>query len=784
VTSRRWPILAIFILSGAAGLMYEVVWSRQLVLVFGNTTQAISVILTGFFGGMAIGSWGGGRLADRVPRPLLLYGVLEAILVVVVLLTPLTFRLIGSVYQGAFTSLEASPQVLGLVRFGLALLALAPATILMGATLPTLTRYLSRDAAHLSSAFGRLYAANTIGAIIGAAAAGLVLIEVLGLSETLVVAAGCSALAGLTAIVLDRRRRTSGSDGVAKAASTPITPEAATVTSPDETADTDPRPRLALVVAFVSGLTSLAYQVLWTRLLASGSGNYAYVFTLILVIFLAGIAIGAVLFTVIRPWIRHPVALLARTNIVIGVLALAGVVFVLSKPFQYTVQQGRIDGIIGVLFSQALLVVLPATIVMGLSFPASSALVAGRSGKVATSAGLLLAANTLGAIVGTFVVPFFVIPAIGAPDAIGVIALVNVALGLGLAYAAPIRSAIGRVTTYGVGAVTAIVLVVALATSGILVDPSVANIANRKGELFASREDEIASVQAGSVNGFKQLWVTGASMTALTVDARLMVTLPLIVRPASKSALIVCFGMGSGFRSSVIAGLTTDAVELVPSVPSMFGYYFPDAVKIRANPNGHVIIADGRNHMELTEARYDIIVTDPPPPVEASGITVISSLEYYRAGHDRLTPGGIMMQWVSYGMTIDELRAHVRTFADVFPEVLVLRSPGNYGFFLLGSDQPMALEDRSVREVVARPGILDDISGAYDSPAKTADGWAALIPKLPWLTGAQVASFAGSGPLVTDDRPLPEYFLLRRTIGEKSPLVSPGSLAETGYPLP
>src|SRR3954454_8861888 len=782
VTSRRWPILAIFILSGAAGLMYEVVWSRQLVLVFGNTTQAISVILTGFFGGMAIGSWGGGRLADRVPRPLLLYGVLEAILVVVVLLTPLTFRLIGSVYQGAFTSLEASPQLLGLVRFGLALLALAPATILMGATLPTLTRYLSRDAAHLSSAFGRLYAANTVGAIIGAAAAGLVLIEVLGLSETLLVAAGCSALAGATAIVLDRRRRSSGPVGVAEAVSTTTAPGKATV--PDEIPDADPRPRIALVVAFVSGLTSLAYQVLSTRLLASGSGNYAYVFTLILVLFLAGIAIGAVLFTVIRRWIRHPVALLARTNIVIGVLALAGVVLVLSKPFEYVVQQGRIDGIIGVLFSEALLVVLPATIVMGLSFPASSALVAGRSGKVATSAGQLLASNTLGAIVGTFVVPFFVIPAIGAPDAIGVIALVNVTLGLVLAYAAPIRSAIGRVTTYGVGAVTAIVLVVALATNGILVDPSVANIGKRNGELYASREDEIASVQAGSVNGFKQLWVTGASMTALTVDARLMVILPLIVRPESKHALIVCFGMGSGFRTSILAGLTTDAVELVPSVPSMFGYFFPDAAEIRANPNGHVLIADGRNHMELTEDRYDIIVTDPPPPVEAAGISVISSLEYYQAGHDRLTPGGIMMQWVSYGLTVDELQANVRTFAAVFPEVLVFRSPGNYGFFMLGSDQPMGVEDQNVRDVLARPGVLQDISGAYASPARTAGRWAALIPTLPWLKGAQVASFAGPGPFITDDRPLPEYFLLRRTFGAKSPLVSPRSLAQAGFPLP
>jgi len=779
VTSRRWPILAIFILSGAAGLMYEVVWSRQLVLVFGNTTQAVSTILTGFFGGMAIGSWGGGRLADRVRRPLLLYGFLEAILVAVVLLTPLTFRLIGDVYHGVFTPLEASPQVLALLRFGLALLALAPATILMGATLPTLTRYLSGDAAHLSSAFGRLYAANTIGAIIGAAAAGLVLIEILGLTETLAVAAGCSGLASLTAIILDRRRRASASDAVAQVASPAL--EASAL--PDELPDAEPRPRLALVVAFVSGLTSLAYQVLWTRLLASGTGNYTYVFTLILVVFLTGIAIGAVLFTLVRRWIRHPVALLARTNVVVGFLALAGVVFVLSRPVQYTVEAGRIDGVISVLFWRALVVVLPATIVMGLSFPASAALVAGRRGKVATSAGQLLAANTLGAIVGTFVVPFFVVPAIGSPDAIGVIALVNVALGLVLAHAAPIRSNVGRVTSYGLGAVTAAVLVIALATNGILVDPSVANIEGRNGELFASHEDEIASVQAGSVSGYKQLWVTGASMTVLTVDAKLMPILALVLRPDAKSALIVAFGMGSAFRSSVVAGLTTDAVELVPSVPTMFGYYYPDAAQILANPNGHVIIADGRNHMELTDKRYDIIVTDPPPPIESSGVSVISSLEYYRAGHDRLTPGGIMLQWVPYGQTIDEFRAHIRTIADVFPDVLVLRGPGNNGFFVLGSDRPMAFEDRSAREVLARPGILEDISGAYDSPETTVDGWTALIPRLTWLEGAQVASFAGSGPLVTDDRPLPEYFLLRRTFGEKSPLVSPQSLAEAGFPF-
>ena len=174
-------------------------------LVFGNTTQAVSAILTGFFGGMAIGSGVGGRVADRVRRPLRMYGLLEIVLVWVVLATPLTFRLLHEVYRGAFTSLEAAPVALALVRFALALVALAPATILMGATLPTLTRFLSRDAGELSGAFGRLYAANTIGAIVGTIVSGFVLIEALGLTGALAIGAACSATAGVVALALDRR---------------------------------------------------------------------------------------------------------------------------------------------------------------------------------------------------------------------------------------------------------------------------------------------------------------------------------------------------------------------------------------------------------------------------------------------------------------------------------------------------------------------------------------------------------------------------------------------------
>jgi spermidine synthase len=184
VTLRPMPrasaIQSVFVLSGAAGLIYEVVWSRQLVLVFGNTTQAVSAILTGFFGGMAIGAFFGGRLADRIRRPLRMYGIIELVVVIVVLATPFTFGLIHEAYRGIFPVLEDWPPVLALVRLVLALVALAPATILMGATLPTLTRYLT-SSKHLSDAFGRLYLANTMGAILGTIVAGLFLIELFGL---------------------------------------------------------------------------------------------------------------------------------------------------------------------------------------------------------------------------------------------------------------------------------------------------------------------------------------------------------------------------------------------------------------------------------------------------------------------------------------------------------------------------------------------------------------------------------------------------------------------------
>jgi spermidine synthase len=791
-------VLLIFLLSGFAGLVYEVVWSRQLVLVFGNTTQAISAILTGFFGGMAIGSVVGGRLADRVRRPLRMYAILEVLVVIAVLLTPVTFRGLHEVYRGAFGSLEENPALLALVRFGLAILALGPATILMGATLPTLSRYLVRDHTRLGEEFGGLYTANTFGAIFGALISGIFLIELIGLSATLLVGAACSGTAGLAALLLSMRSQklkqqeepgtspdesaaatagaaTKATPAVAKAAGSMAASAASPATGSRASKASRPvaeaktiaisRPKLALAVAFVSGLTSLGYQNLWTRILSSGTGSSTYIFTSILVVFLAGIAFGAFIFSRYLSRTRNPVALLGVAEIALAVVVL-GALGIETKYFGDLMFQ-----------IELVLVVAPATLVMGIVFPMSSMLVADSDDRVGTSAGMLLGANTLGAICGTFIVPFYLMPILTSPRSVVLIAAINAVTGLVLLWQArPLGLTVRRAGSAFGGLVAICAVVLMAVPNALVVDPSISDLNRSNATIFAQGEDEIASVQAASIPGARfqdRLYVGGYSMTGLTAVTRLMPELALMVRPQSKTICVVAFGMGSSYRSALMAGLKADAVELDPSVPGMFRYFYPDADQVMANPNGHVIVADGRNHVELTSKTYDLIMSDPPPPMNTSGTAVLFSQEMYQASKARLNKGGVMLQWVPYNMTVDEFRSHARTFKSVFPHVTLVFSPMNpsNGVLMLGSDDPIDLTTAGMQSVLTKPGIVEDLSSAVDSPpgVKTADQWQQLILSNVWLSDSGVDKFGATGQLVTDDRPYTEFDLLRRRFGPKSP---------------
>ena len=786
----KQAILLIFLLSGFAGLVYEVVWARQLVLVFGNTTQAVSAILTGFFGGMALGSVIGGRIADRVRSPLRMYAILELLVVVAVLMTPFTFSGLHEVYRGAFGTLQQNPAMLALVRFGLSILALGPATVLMGATLPTLSRQLVRDHTMLGHEFGELYMANTAGAIYGAFISGVFLIELIGLNETLFVGVACSATAGLAALVLSRRlglrmpaaaEEATTTEATSDAAPRPqSSPEPAPAPALVQHAELAAKPRadesklasgsisrtkLALGVAFVSGLTSLGYQNLWNRLLSSGTGSTSYVFTSILIFFLAGITIGAYIFARYLYKTRHPVALLGIAELSLAVLVLA----TLGVETSFFGDSSLTLGLI--------VVVAPATLLMGIVFPMSSMLVADSDERVGTSAGLLLGWNTFGAICGTFIVPFFLMPILTSPRAVVLLAAINAVTGLVLLWQA--RSFGVRLQRLGraVGvAATVAAVVILIVPNQLVADPLVNRVQRLDASVLAQSEDEVASVQAvrlSDAGGTLHLFVAGTSMTALTADTRMMAHLPLMIRPGAKSLCAIAFGMGSSYRSGLIDGLKVDAVELVPSVPDMFGNFYSDAGQVKANPNGRIIVADGRNYIQLTASTYDLLIVDPPPPMDSAGAGVLFSQEFYKAVRAKLNPGGVMMEWEFNGQTVDEFRSHVRTFKSVFKHVTLsfgAATPSS-GIMMLGSDDPIELTTQGMQSVLSRPGVVEDLSGAPDSPAgiKTAAQWQQLVLDNLWINDSAVEEFGASGTLITDDHPYTEYNALRHLIGPPSP---------------
>jgi hypothetical protein len=347
---------------------------------------------------------------------------------------------------------------------------------------------------------------------------------------------------------------------------------------------------------------------------------------------------------------------------------------------------------------------------------------------------------------------------------LAITACVNLIAGFAIAFRSEILSLRSRLLIFGGGTVFMLLLIGARITNQ-LVDPNVARMKRNHSRLYRSAEDEIAAVQAGEAKGRQHLWVTGFSMTSLTVDAKLMSLLPLMLRPASTSALTIAFGMGSSYRSAIIAGMRTDAVELVPSVPKMFELFYRDAHRYSSSGRGRILIGDGRSHVELTDLSYDLIVVDPPPPLQSSGVSIISSREFYIASSRRLNSDGVMMQWLPWGQTMEDFKTHVRTFSSVYPYVIVAAGRGGSGFYMLGSLAPIAFDSVSVRNVLVRPGVLTDISSAFDSPARSLEEWEKLIPKLVRLAPDEVRAFAGDGELITDDKPLPEYFLIRRMRG-------------------
>ncbi|HEV8648756.1 MAG TPA: fused MFS/spermidine synthase [Actinomycetes bacterium] len=743
-TPLRRPILALFVASGAAGLVYQVVWSRELVLVFGNTTQAVATIVTAFLACLGLGSLVGGRLADRVSRPLRRYGALELGVAAFGLVLPFVFGRLGDAYRGLYGQLVEAPAALTMVRFALAFAAVAPATFLMGMTLPVLTRHLVRSLDETGARIGELYAANTLGAMVGTLLAGFVLIELLGLRLTSYVAVGLNVLAGLGALLLGRmetpwsaRPERAMPTGAAAAAAPP--------------ARRRRRRRIVLGATFVSGFVALGLEVLWTRMLAEGTGSNIYIFSGILAVYLLGIALGSAVYRRRSRPDRDRVGALGLCLAGVGLVALLTVVIG--------------SGVAGThpFLLEAVVVLLPATFLMGYGFPLAGRLVTRSADEAGGSVGLLYAANTAGSILGSFSAAFLLAGSIGTNASVLLLGAVNLLVGAALVATEPAwRRRAQRLAGVGLAGAAALALV-ASALDLPVTRTATENELRATGDAITHAEDELATVDTAAGKGYsRRLLIGGVGVTSLTVDTKLMAYLPKALRPQARDFLVVALGMGATYRSGLELGLRTDVVELSPTVPSRMPVFFADADRYLRHPNGRVIVSDGRNYIRLSSKRYDMIAVDPAPPIESAGSVVLYTREFLTEAKARLNPGGVFLLWIPYALPLDDFKAHVRTVDRVFAHSRVLLSPGRHGAYLLGSDAPMEFADADVARVLGSESALRDLGDVPDFPRTDAAGWVRAVRRADWLSDAEVTAFTGPGPDITDDRPRSEYFLWRR----------------------
>ncbi len=715
---------AFFVASGFSGLVYQVVWLRLCMAGFGVTTALISIVLSVFMAGLALGALGGGRLARRLPAgspalPLRLYGLTEALIATSALAVPALLA------AGRRLLLDGTGGHWGsgswhLASGALIAAALLPFGILMGATFPlameTIRRRWPRGAPR---SFSFLYVANVLGAMAGTAGSSFVLLEVLGFSRTLLVAAAVNASVAALAGLLSLRRASR-----APAAAPVATPAATAAAAPAAVRGPHGNRVPALAMVFLSGFASLALEVVWTRVYNPFLGPVVYSFGAMLTVYLAATTAGTWLYrSRARPDVPWP-----------GLAMAAGVAALLVLPAAH-------PGVpLGSTFLAALLRVIvgiaPFCLLLGWLTPM---LLDRLSGGDPARAGAAYALNTVGCILGPLAASFGLLP--GAGEALSVVALAMPFVLLALAAAGP--------RLLAAAAAAAALAAILLAAGG---DYAGA------GEGAIVRRDHTATVVASGEGQGRRLLVNGYGMTHLTPITKMMAHLPLAhLSSAPRRGLVLCLGMGTSFRSMHSWGIDTTAVELVPSVPGLLGFYHADGDALLSSPRARIVVDDARRYVERTRETWDVVVVDPPPPVEAAGSSLLYSVEFLAAVRARLGPGGILAHWLPWG-DAETVAAVTRALAESFPHLRVLKSVEGWGWHFLASGAPIPRLGATGLAARLPPAAAADLVewGPARDPAEMFA--AVLAREVP--VGELLA--VSPAPALADDRPVNEYFLLRR----------------------
>lgn len=792
VGPRRFLMASValcFIFSGAAGLIYEIVWMRMLGLVFGHTVFAVTTVLAAFMAGLALGASLFGKLIDRRGGPLQLYGLLEAAVGLYALSVPLLFALAQTAYLWLYRSLGFSLLALTAAQFFLVFLVLLVPTTLMGGTLPVLSKFFVREVEGLGRKVADLYALNTFGAVGGSAAAGFILLPAIGVQATTLVAAALNLGIAAWILLANRRARQAGAAAARpKPAVEPATLEA----SVDE-----PTPLVTwLVLAGIglSGAASMVYEVTWTRALSLVVGSSIYAFSAMLTIFLVGLALGSFLFARIWGKRRVEAALFGWFELGVGLAALALTPTFTRLPELVLAIFGRMSPSAGAAlltqFALSFLVMIVPTTLIGATLPCAIQICARVLPRLGHDIGRVYSVNTVGTIVGAILAGFLLVPRLGAQAAMMVAAGLNAAIGFAVIQAsAPARPVWRRAVA---------VPLAILFTAGVLLLPRWDRRVMAGGVSVYAKRFVFAGDPAGlfrQVAASKQLlfYREGLNstvaverterMTSLKVDGKvdasngvdmgtqlMLVHLPLLLHPRPERVLII--GLGSGVTAGAAAQYPVvreiDVVELEPAVVEASDFFVRENRGVLRDPRVRVVIGDGRNFILASRKRYDVISSEPSNPWMA-GVANLFSREFYRLARQRLADDGIMVQWFhGYSMFPRELKMVVNTFRQVFPHATLWRTiRGDY--LLVGTASPLRVDYGLLEQrIAASAGVQRDMASLR--LARPLD-----LLTLFLLDEAALARFARSAPENTDDKPLLEFAaplaLYADTVDENSRLL-------------
>lgn len=734
-------LLVLFFGTGACGLIYQQLWLRELSLVFGVTVQAVSTVLAAFFGGLALGGFLAGRWSRRTRRPVVWYGALEIGVGALAVLTPLALAGAGDLYVWFAKDVTGQLGVLTVVRFTLSFAVLVIPATLMGASLPLLASSSMLRSGRLGDRVGMLYASNTAGAVVGTVAAGFWLIGLWGVSRTFLLAALLNVGIGAAAVFAGWRW---GADDAIAADDLDAT---SVERSTDATTTGSPIRVVVLSVFAVSGFVTLALEVVWFRQLVLFLESSTYAFTVMLATVLVGIAVGSAVAAPVLRRARHPVRWLAAVEIVLGLAAL-GSFYMLSKSYSVVDRASDVVGAspLAVIIVASGLAMLPATLLMGFAFPFGIELwVDGEDDARGERVGTFYAVNVAAGIAGSLVAGFVMVPTIGGQASVAILSLAILASGLWLAwYALPARQWL--VSAGSVAVLAAIVIAV------LLPDPYDSVMIHRfPGERVIWKADDAQTTVSIQQSGdFRVMYVDGQHQANNTPEMvayhRLLGTLPVAIHPDPRSALVI--GLGGGVSPGALSGapgVDVTVVELSPEVVEGAEYLSDVNDDVTRRGNVEIKVDDGRNHMLVTDERYDIITADVILPTHA-GAGKLWSVEYWELTRRALAPGGITVQWVPQEHTRD-YQMIVRSFLEVFPNTTVWAS----GSMLIGSDEPLHLDRAALETKLSDPT------------------WAALLGRVgitSWdafttfftADSESVRSAIGDGDLLTDDHPRLEYY--------------------------